>query len=239
MPYKTAVFWDIENLIRGYAITNTELSSLSLPAILDDIRESGLVSEICHQRAYANWSNQRLGALRADIIESGIIPVQMFSFSNSNKKNAADIQLAVDVIDVANRSNVFDCFVIVSGDGGFSSVVNRLHEYGKKVVVCAYPNCINDTLKAVSDEFIEVEEPFDTPTLNLSAETQITTPGVLQMREEVTLEDSTETEDLLCKLHETLDWFESDDETIDQLSSVYGLSLSIIGEAFRSVIPNF
>ena len=46
----------------------------------------------------------------------------------------------IDAIDLAYTRPALTTFVIVSGvDGGFSSLVKKLHELGKSVVVCAYP----------------------------------------------------------------------------------------------------
>jgi len=132
MTFNSAVFYDIENLLKGYGFSAQTLSSLSLREILDSATETGRLSAIAIQRAYANWSDPRLGVMRGEINELGIEPVQVFGFSRDQKKNAADIQLAIDAIDLAHIRPSIEVFVIVSGDGGFASLAKKLHEYGKR-----------------------------------------------------------------------------------------------------------
>ena len=115
MAFNTAVFYDVENLLKGYAFSAQLLSNLSLREIVESVNQTGLVSGIAVQRAYANWSDPRLAVMRGEINDLGIEPVQVFGFSRDQKKNAADIQLAIDAIDLAYVRPSIDVFVIVSG----------------------------------------------------------------------------------------------------------------------------
>jgi uncharacterized LabA/DUF88 family protein len=159
MKFNTAILYDIENLIGGYGKADM-LSNLSLKDIYDEILNK-INGEIAIQRAYANWSDPRLSILRGDIVELGIEPIQMFGFGKGSQKNASDIQLAIDAIDIAFTKEAIEVFVIVSGDGGFSSLAKKLHEYGKMVIGCAYKKTTNKVFEAVSDDFIWIEEPKD------------------------------------------------------------------------------
>lgn len=159
MNFNTAILYDIENLIGGYAKADM-LANLSLRDIFDEILKKN-TGRIAIQRAYANWSDPRLNILRGDIVELGIEPVQMFGFGKGSQKNASDIQLAIDAIDIAFTKETIEVFVIVSGDGGFSSLAKKLHEYGKMVIGCAYRRTTNKVFEAVSDDFIWIEEPRD------------------------------------------------------------------------------
>ncbi len=171
MKFNTAILYDVENLIGGYARMDM-LSNLSLPAIYQKIDEK-INGKVAIQRAYANWSDQRLSMLRTDINELGIEPVQMFGFGKGAAKNASDIQLAVEAIDIAFTRPVIETFVIVSGDGGFSAVAKKLHEYGKMVIGCAYPKTTNKVFEAVCDDFIWLEVPTE-----VSVENGSHIPGV-------------------------------------------------------------
>ncbi|MCO6459803.1 MAG: NYN domain-containing protein [Saprospiraceae bacterium] len=159
MKFNTAILYDIENLIGGYG-KGDMLASLSLKDIFSEIKKKE-TGKIAIQRAYANWSDPRLNILRGDIVELGIEPIQMFGFGKGSQKNASDIQLAIDAIDIAYTKNAIEVFVIVSGDGGFSSLAKKLHEYGKMVIGCAYKRTTNKVFEAVSDDFIWIEEPKD------------------------------------------------------------------------------
>lgn len=156
--FNTAVFFDIENVLGGY--DSDAIATVSISQIMDVIREEGrnanLISSIAVNRAYANWSVARLSVLRREIVEQGIEPKQIFGFDRGEKKNAADIELVIDAIDLAYTRPALTTFVIVSGDGGFSSLVKKLHELGKSVVVCAYEDRISPALRAVCDVYVDL-----------------------------------------------------------------------------------
>ncbi|WLT40614.1 NYN domain-containing protein (plasmid) [Synechocystis sp. B12] len=118
----TAIFYDIENLLKGYNDPQTVAKNISLKETINQIKAVEIVGGIGIQRAYANWSDYRLKTIAQEVSKLGIEPIQLFGLSWNQKKNAADIQLAVDVIDLVYVRPWFDVFVIVSGDGGFSAL---------------------------------------------------------------------------------------------------------------------
>jgi len=156
---RTAIFYDIENLLKGYNFSQEMLANLSLKEIFKSIQETEYVGDVSVQQAYANWSDPRLKIMRGEINELGINPIQVFGFSRDPTKNAADIQLVIDAVNLANIRSSIDVFVIVSGDGGFASLAKQLHEYGKTVIGCAYPNSASKTFQAVCDDFIWISDP--------------------------------------------------------------------------------
>ncbi len=74
----------------------------------------------------------------------------------NNHKNAADIQLVIDAVELIHSKPWLQVFAIVSGDGGFSCLAKKLHEYGKIVIGCGYENQTNDIFAAVCDYFIRL-----------------------------------------------------------------------------------
>jgi uncharacterized LabA/DUF88 family protein len=159
MTFNTAIFYDIENLLKGYSFSQQMVANLSLKEILEAVRQTEQIGHIALQRAYANWSDPRLAIMRGEINELGIDPIQVFGFSRDQKKNAADIQLAIDAIDLAHVRPSLEVFVIVSGDGGFASLAKKLHEYGKVVIGCGYQSATNRTFQAVCDNFVWIADP--------------------------------------------------------------------------------
>lgn len=147
--FNTAIFYDIENLTMGRSNPNL---NFSIKQIQGSIAELNIVNKISIQCAYTDWSDYRLRFLKNEIQELGIEPIQIFDYSY--KKNAADIQLAIDVMQLAHTRPNLQVFVIVSGDGGFASLAKKLHEYGKIVIGCAYEGEFNRFLKSVCDRFI-------------------------------------------------------------------------------------
>ncbi len=84
----------------------------------------------------------------------GIEPIQIFGFAKGNMKNAADIQLVIDALEILYTKEFIDTFVIVSGDGGFSALAKRLSSYGKRVIGCSYRSTVNHIFVNVCDDFI-------------------------------------------------------------------------------------
>ncbi|MBD2458148.1 NYN domain-containing protein [Nostoc sp. FACHB-87] len=147
--FNTAIFYDIENLTIGGSDCNL---NFSFRLIQDNLRKIDIVQEASVQCAYADWSDIRLKFLRKEIQELGIEAIQIFDFGY--RKNAADIQLAIDAMELVNLRPNLEVFVIVSGDGAFASLAKKLHEYGKMVIGCAYEGKSNRFFKSVCDYFI-------------------------------------------------------------------------------------
>jgi len=152
--FNTAIFYDIENLTMG---RNEPNLNFSLKQIQTDVEKVGMVNKIAIQCAYADWSDSRLRLLKNQIQELGIEAVQIFDYSH--KRNAADMQLAIDVMELAQSRPTLEVFVIVSGDGAFAALAKKLHEYGKSVIGCAYEGQMNRVLKSVCDRFIPIPAP--------------------------------------------------------------------------------
>ncbi|WNC53174.1 MULTISPECIES: NYN domain-containing protein [unclassified Thermosynechococcus] len=159
---KTAVLYDIENLVfnQGQRLDPAKVNELvSLDNVLEAIKSTIDLGEIAIQRAYGNWQNQILQALNAQLERSQIERVGVYG-RNHNQRNAADIQLALDAIDLAYQHPDINTFVLISGDGGFGSIALRLRDYGKTVIGCAYRNAASDSFQRVCHRFIFLENPF-------------------------------------------------------------------------------
>ncbi len=162
--FNTVILYDIENLTMGNKNPNFKFS---LTKIIQQIKEIELVDKIAIQCAYADWSNSNLKTIKSDVQKLGIEPIQIFGFSF--QRNAADIQLTIDAVELIHSRPSLQVFVIVSGDGAFASLAKKLHEYGKTVIGCAYKNQTNRVLAAVCDYFISIPEPeVETVTQNIN-----------------------------------------------------------------------
>lgn len=246
MEFNTAVFYDIENLLKGYSFTQETVANLSLSEIVASIRRVSAIGQISVQRAYANWSDPRLAIMRGEINELGIEPVQVFGFGREPTKNAADIQLAIDAIDLAHLRPALDVFVIVSGDGGFSALAKKLHEYGKTVVGCAYRTNASRILKAVCDEFVWVSDPEvdERESLRSSPATparprELTDPRNLLVPQRIAaLKRPYTTDKILQKARELLQFYANSPTSKEDLAGS-GIVLPVFREAFAYVAPDF
>ncbi len=235
MKFTTAIFYDIENLIGGYGTRMEDISEFSLKDIHESICKIDIVEGIAIQRAYANWSDARLSVMRGDIVELGIDPVQMFGFGRGTQKNASDIQLAIDAIDVAFSRPTIDVFVIVSGDGGFSALAKKLHEYGRSVVGCAYRYTTNKVFEAVCDRFIWISQPdtvISTPLI------KHTDPILKKLESRVKQKDSETPEDYLKCARDIMEQIGAFPESRELLHGT-GMNISIISQALSIGIRDF
>lgn len=180
MKFNTAIFYDIENLIGGYKKENL-LPFVSLKAVHQSIAEQ-LTGKVAVQRAYANWNTPRLNVLCEDIVHLGIDPVQMFGFGRGPDRNASDIQLAIDVVELVFQHEMIDTYVIVSGDGGFSALAKKLHKYGKTVIGCSYPRITSKVLEGVCDSYIWLDDPLEEAEKMAAAQVQrVSVPATNQV----------------------------------------------------------
>lgn len=128
---QVAVFVDFENLVLG-AIK--ELPDQANPAPYEALtrlcRGYGNASV---RRAYADWANTLFGSHQDDLAMNGVDLIQVARVGIQNK-NAADIRMAVDAMETLIVHPEISVFVLVSGDGDYSPLVQRLREFGKWVV---------------------------------------------------------------------------------------------------------
>ncbi len=105
------------------------------------------------KRAYSDWSSQ--AAKRSVISSLGIEAVHHFGQTRA-RKNASDISLAVDAVEILYRLPV-DIFVIVSSDSDFVPLIRKLRSSGKTVIGAGRKSAVSDALVASCDEYIFLE----------------------------------------------------------------------------------
>jgi hypothetical protein len=99
-----------------------------------------------------------MATLRREMTENGVEPRQIFAYDGAAKKNAADIELVIDALDIAYSRPGINTFAVVTRDGWFSALGRKLHELGKAVVACADDDC-SKALRAVADAFVSLPAP--------------------------------------------------------------------------------
>lgn len=144
-----AVFVDYDNIEIGVKSTLRREFDVSLA--LDSLKERG---DIVAKFAYANWGRQE-GATR-QMAENAVQMVQRIP-SPRGDKNGADINLALDALEMAFTHSHVNAFAIVSGDSDFIPLVNKLKEYGKTVYVVGGRAFTSTILQQNCHEFISYE----------------------------------------------------------------------------------
>ena len=123
----------------------------SIHSLFDQLSDVG---RIIIKRAYADWS--KAGAKGEQMLELGIEARHYFRTPNSGK-NASDICLAIDAIDLLHRSPL-DTFVIVSSDTDFVPLVSVLRSAGKMVMGAGPRGVVSPALVHSCDRYIYLDE---------------------------------------------------------------------------------
>src|SRR5579864_7115194 len=106
--------------------------------------------KVAVQRAYADWRRypQYIVPLSESSIDLIFAPAH-----GSSKKNATDIRLAVDAIELVFTRPEIGTYILLSGDSDFSSLVIKLKEYGKYVIGVGIRESSSDLLVMNCDEY--------------------------------------------------------------------------------------
>lgn len=156
---RIALFLDYENLAIG-ARDNLSGLQFDLRPVLDALAERG---RVIARKAYADWSyfdedRRRLTRSHVELIE---IPQRM----GASRKNAADIKLSVDALEMAFERDYVTTFVICTGDSDFTPLVHKLRELNKRVIGVGIKDSTSALLPPACDEFLfyDALEGVDVP----------------------------------------------------------------------------
>jgi len=163
MTCNTAIFYDVENLIHPF--TSKLHQTLRLDEIHRRILALDMVESVSIQRAYADWSSPANRNLRNFVLQIGIEPVQVFQTNQNDRlKNAADVNLMLDAVELLARNPEIENYVIASGDGIYALLAKKLHAYGKRVIGIGFDRVTNFIFRNSCDLFIELDK--NDPSLN-------------------------------------------------------------------------
>jgi len=138
-----ALLIDFDNVTMGIrSDLGRELRSL----LSSDI----IKGKVAVQRAYADW--RRFPQYIVSLTESSIDLIFAPAYGAS-KKNATDIRLAIDALELVFTRPEIGTFILLSGDSDFSSLVIKLKEYGKYVIGVGIKESSSDLLIQNCDEY--------------------------------------------------------------------------------------
>jgi uncharacterized LabA/DUF88 family protein len=153
-----AVFIDFDNIEIG--VRNTLGEHFDVSVILEALKERG---EVVTKIAYADWT--RAGEYSRHLTQHAIRLVQR-NLTPGGDKNGADINLALDALEMAFTHTHINAYVIVGGDSDFLSLVEKLKQYNKKVFVIGGRAFTSVILQRNCHEFIAYENLIrKTPTM--------------------------------------------------------------------------
>ena len=118
----------MEDINIAMLIDADNVSSKYIPGILSELSKFG---KITVRRMYGDWSQDRLHSWLNRASGYSLTPVMQPN--NTPGKNASDIGLIIDAMDILYTGDV-QGFCIVSSDGDFNKLATRLREAGKVVI---------------------------------------------------------------------------------------------------------
>jgi uncharacterized protein (TIGR00288 family) len=146
---RIAVFIDFDNVEIG--VKSTIGGQFDIGLVLEAIKERG---EIVTKIAYSDW--KRAGDYSRLLTQHAIRMVQR-NLTPGGDKNGADITMALDALEMAFTHDHINAFVIVGGDSDFISLVEKLKQYGRKVIVVGGRQFTSVTMQKNCHEFIAYE----------------------------------------------------------------------------------
>ena len=153
---KIAVFIDFDNIEIG--VKNTLDSRFDVGIVLEALKERG---EVVSKIAYGDW--QRSSEYSRTLSQHAIKLVQR-NLNPGGDKNGADINLALDALEMTFAHGHINAFVIVGGDSDFITLVEKLKQYDKTVIVVGGRGFTSTILQRNCHEFIAYENLHGTQT---------------------------------------------------------------------------
>ncbi|WP_179381518.1 NYN domain-containing protein [Jannaschia marina] len=140
-----AVLIDADNIPAKFAVPILkEITGLGEPAL---------------RRVYGDWSSGALRNWSDKVLELGLVAHQ--ETANTKGKNASDIGLVIDAMDILHAGR-FDGFVLVSSDSDFTRLASRIREAGLDVIGIGEGKA-PESLRNVCNRFILIENIVDEP----------------------------------------------------------------------------
>jgi hypothetical protein len=102
------------------------------------------------QRAYADW--RRYPQYIVPLSEASVDLIFAPAYGSS-KKNATDIRMAIDAMELIFVRPEIGTYILLTGDSDFSSLVLKLKEYGKYVIGVGIQESSSDILVQNCDEY--------------------------------------------------------------------------------------
>jgi NYN domain-containing protein/OST-HTH/LOTUS domain-containing protein len=119
---------------------------------MDALSERG---RVVVRRAYADWN--LFSDYRQGLVSQRIEMIDIPQRTGMVRKNAADIKLAVDALELAFERDFVTTFVIASGDSDFTPLVLKLRELNRRVVGVGVEGSTSELLPGACDEFLFYE----------------------------------------------------------------------------------
>ena len=160
-----ALYWDFENL-HASLCEGKSPGSYSQPDnrfkvqeplvdVLSIVSLAASLGPLAINRAYCNW--QYFGRYREALLQNAVELVQMFP-PGGTAKNGADIHLALDAMEDAQRFAHIGTVMVVGGDSDFMPLAQKLKAAGQRLVGVGARRTTNDNWARSCHQFHYYEE---------------------------------------------------------------------------------
>ncbi|HLI51448.1 MAG TPA: NYN domain-containing protein [Thermomicrobiaceae bacterium] len=161
MADEVALFVDLENVV--YSLMNTQKRE---PNPRDWVKSARNYGPVTFARAYADFSQEVMARLRSRLDVAGIdtfsCPVKV---RDDRSQSTVDINLAVDLFEVALDRPEVKTFILMAGDRDYIRIVTRLqNRWSKTIVVSGVPGTVSRDLAAAAD----IVEPIEVSAANFN-----------------------------------------------------------------------
>ncbi|MFV1970129.1 MAG: NYN domain-containing protein [Acidimicrobiia bacterium] len=147
---RIGLFIDYENLAIG---AREDLSiTFDFRPIANALAERG---RVVVRKAYADWAY--FNDDRQMLVDNHIELIEIPQRKGAVRKNAADIKMAVDAVELAFERDYVTTFVLCTGDSDFSPLVHKLRELNKQVIGVGLKASTSRLLPPACDEFLFYE----------------------------------------------------------------------------------
>jgi uncharacterized protein (TIGR00288 family) len=147
---RIGLFIDYENLAIG---AREDLGiTFDFKPIADALAERG---RVVVRRAYADWTSFEPD--RRMLTDNHVELIEIPQRRGTVRKNAADIKMAVDAIELAFEREYVTTFVVCTGDSDFTPLVTKLRELDKRVIGVGLKASTSALLPPACDEFLFYE----------------------------------------------------------------------------------
>ena len=143
---EVAIFWDYEN-VRVIA------KGINVPIAEALIQYSESLGHPRVKKVYSDWVGINKEIIQA-LYSLGFDAIQV----SMGKPNSVDVKIAVDCLDTAQLYPEINCFIIITGDKDFISLVNSLKANRRKVIIIGDSHTVSEHLLLSADDFLSLEE---------------------------------------------------------------------------------
>jgi len=133
----------------------------STERLIESLRQvGGQYGSVVLMQAYADFDNRDFYGLQSELQRRGVETRHVFSKSyvDGTRKNAADVEMSLDALELTYTRGEIDMFMLVCGDRDMIPLIKKLVSRAKQVEVVAVAKTLSRDLQDFVDSVHTIEE---------------------------------------------------------------------------------